>query len=134
MTPQKRKDWLKTGVLVGLFVIVMNWQSLSERARGAVDYDRSVAGPVTLFSTEWCGYCKKTRYFLNQHDIPFRERDIEASTAAMDAFRRLGGSGVPVVQVGDKVVHGYSLARLRTALECPSCERTKTASGDANGR
>lgn len=130
MTAEKRKEWLKTGALLAVFVLVMNWQSLREQLRGAVRYDSAVAGPVTLYSTDWCGYCKKTKRFLNKHDIPFQERDIEASAAALDAFERLGGTGVPVVQVGDRVVHGYSLSRLRTALECPACAADRTTSSD----
>ena len=124
MTNKKHRSFITTLVWVGLFLIAMNWQSLWDRAKGTVDYQAHLAGPVVVFSTTWCGYCKKTRHFLKTHEIPFDERDIEASKAARDAFDRLGGNGVPLVLVGDQAVHGYSLSRLRAALECVDCNAT----------
>ncbi|MFK7885227.1 MAG: glutaredoxin family protein [Gammaproteobacteria bacterium] len=118
---QKRREWSKTIVLIGLFLVALNWQSVFDRLRGAVAYDAALAGPVVVFSTEWCGYCKKTKHFLNTHDIPYDERDIEQSDAAREAFTRLGGNGVPLVLVGNQIIHGYSLGKLRTALECQNC-------------
>jgi glutaredoxin len=129
LSAKNRREWVKTIVLIGLFVIALNWQSVFDRLRGAVDYDPALAGPVTVFSTQWCGYCKKTKHFLNTHDIAFDERDIEASDAAREAFTRLGGSGVPLVLVGDQVIHGYSLAKLRTALECQNCAASAASEG-----
>ncbi|MFK8016747.1 MAG: glutaredoxin family protein [Gammaproteobacteria bacterium] len=125
MTNKKRRSFVTTAIWVGLFLIAMNWQTLWDTAKGAVHYQADLAGPVTVFSTAWCGYCKKTKHFLVTHDIPFEERDIEASVAARDAFDRLGGSGVPLVLVGEKAVHGYSLKRLRAALECADCDFTQ---------
>ncbi len=126
MNAHKRKEWLKTGLLIGLFVVVINWQTLADRARGAVEYNAQRAGPVVVFSTAWCGYCKKTKHFLNTHNVPYQERDIEESAAAADAFARLGGRGVPLVLVGDQAIHGYSLGRLRAALECADCQDAET--------
>lgn len=124
MTNTKRRSFINTAIWVGLFVLAMNWQTLWDTAKGAVDYRAERAGAVTVFSTAWCGYCKKTTHFLKTHDIPFEERDIEASSAARDAFDQLGGSGVPLVLVGEQVVHGYSLSKLRAALECADCDAT----------
>lgn len=129
LNSSKSREWTKTIVLIGLFLIALNWQSVFDRLRGAVEYDAALAGPVTVFSTTWCGYCKKTKHFLKTHGIPFDERDIEASDAAREAFTRLGGSGVPLVLVGNQVIHGYSLAKLRTALECQSCAADSATDG-----
>jgi len=123
---QKHREWAKTLVLIGLFLIALNWQTVFDRLRGGVEYDAALAGPVTVFSTVWCGYCRKTKHFLNTHGIAYEERDIEESAAARDAFTRLGGSGVPLVLVGNQVIHGYSLNKLRAALECQNCA-TQTA-------
>jgi thiol-disulfide isomerase/thioredoxin len=32
---------------------------------------------VTMYSTSWCGYCRKARQVFTQQNIPFRELDIE---------------------------------------------------------
>ncbi len=111
-----------TLVFLALIFAMIKGPALLDAARGAPEYDADMAGPVTVFTTAWCGYCKKTKHFLNTHDIPFTERDIEASEAAFAKYNRLGGNGVPVVLVGEQVVHGYDLGKLRAALECRTCE------------
>ena len=121
LTPQTAA-WRQALIFGALIFLFIEGPDLFERLRGAPDYDASVAGPVTVYSTAWCGYCKKTRHFLKTHDIPFVERDIEASSEAMATFTQLGGRGVPLVLVGDQVVRGYSLGELRAALECRNCE------------
>ena len=125
MAEKKNHELLKTLGWIGAFVLVFNWQSVAETVRGPVDYVAEEAGPVTVYGTEWCGYCKRTKRFLRTRDIPFKERDIEKSAPAYDAFQRLGGRGVPVVTVGDQVVHGYNLRGLRAALECANCQPTE---------
>lgn len=122
MQKSRRHDWIKTLALIGAFVAVANWQGIAAVLAGAPEYDAARAGPVALYGTSWCGYCRKTRHYLKTHDIPFEEYDIEASESALRAFHRLGGRGVPVVTVGDQVIHGYSLNRLRKALECDHCD------------
>lgn len=127
MPNSKATSWRNGVIAIGLFLIALNAPQLIDWARGEVAYDAARAGPVTVFSTQWCGYCKKTKHFLKTHDIPFNERDIEASDAARDAFDRLGGNGVPLVLVGDRVVRGYSLGSLREALECRECAQSAAA-------
>ncbi|MEM6640153.1 MAG: glutaredoxin family protein [Pseudomonadota bacterium] len=119
----KKGGILRQGLFfTALLVLFMRGPDLIDRLRGAPQYDASVAGPVTVFTTAWCGYCKKTKHFLKTHGIPFIERDIEASDEAMTTFVQLGGQGVPLVVVGEQIVSGYSLGRLRAALECRGCD------------
>ncbi|HEX8961276.1 MAG TPA: glutaredoxin domain-containing protein [Geobacteraceae bacterium] len=66
------------------------------------------SGPIEVFTTSWCGYCKKMIRFLNDKGIPYTAYDIEKDSAAAQTYRELGGRGVPVVRVGSHVVHGYS--------------------------
>lgn len=113
------KPMLTTAGWIAAFLIAMNWQGIANGVRGPVEYTPA-AGPVTLYSTSWCGYCAKTRRFLERNEVPFVELDVETSAEAGAAFAALGGRGVPVVTVGDRVVHGYNLARLRAELEAGS--------------
>ena len=118
---KKSNSLLPYVAILAAFLLVTNWQTLAARIGGQVEYQAEIAGPVTLFSTSWCGYCRKTRSFLNANGIPFEELDIEKSVDARRSFDRLGGRGVPVVSVGDMVVHGYQPLALRAALECKDC-------------
>ena len=108
-------------IILGAFLVVFNFASIRDAVSGPIDYDASLAGEVTLYSTTWCGYCAKVRAMFNRHDIPFTERDVEKDAAAAEAFQRLGGRGVPVVTVGNRIVYGYDYARLRNLLECDDC-------------
>lgn len=71
--------------------------------------DAASGRTVTMYSTSWCGYCKKARQYFNAEGIPFREHDIEKSRRARRAYDRLGGGGVPLIKVGDRTMNGFSV-------------------------
>lgn len=71
---------------------------------------------AVLYATEWCGYCARTRKFFNERNIPFREYDIEKSTEAEAQYKKLGGNGVPVIVIKDKVIHGFDESALNDVL------------------
>ena len=102
-------------IAVALFLIIKNWWrvDLLLEPIPAVDID---ASQVTLYSTSWCGYCAKTRDLLQQAKIPFNEYDIEQSTRAYQQYQQLGGRGVPVVAIGEQVIHGFKPSAMRQAL------------------
>lgn len=66
------------------------------------------SGEVVLYSTAWCGYCTKTRNFMNEKGIAFREEDIEKSAGARQAYDALGGRGVPLLDVKGTIIRGYN--------------------------
>lgn len=68
------------------------------------------ANRVTMYSTSWCGYCKKARRYFQQQGIAYREYDIEKNKRAKAAYDRIGGRGVPVILVGNKRMNGFSVA------------------------
>lgn len=74
---------------------------------------------ITMYSTSWCGYCKKARRWLVANDIPFVEKDVEKDPAAGAEFRELTGGrgGVPVITVGKTVIRGFAERRLEAAIE-----------------
>lgn len=74
-------------------------------------------GKVILYATSWCGYCEKTRQFLNENSIPFYEYDIEKSSAGHDQYRAIGGRGVPVLLVNKSVIRGYNPDEILKYLE-----------------
>jgi glutaredoxin len=63
---------------------------------------------VVMFSAEWCGYCRKARHYLQANGVAFRERDVEKDPAARREYDRLGGSGLPLILVGDQRLRGFS--------------------------
>jgi len=66
-----------------------------------------VADQVTLYSTSWCGYCKKARAYLQRNDIEFTELDIEKDRFAKAAYDRAGGAGIPFLVKGENILRGF---------------------------
>lgn len=65
---------------------------------------------VVMYSTSWCGYCKKARRYFERNNIVFVEYDIERNRKAKVEYDRLGGRGVPVILVGTRRMNGFSVA------------------------
>ena len=71
---------------------------------------------VILFSTKSCPYCKQTRKYLKINEIPYCEKDINRKTANRAAFKNVGGQGVPVLVIGNRVIHGYNTSAISNAI------------------
>ncbi len=65
---------------------------------------------VVMYSTSWCGYCRKARKYFSAQGIAFTELDIEKNQQAKRAYDKLGGKGVPIILVGNKRMNGFSEA------------------------
>jgi len=90
-----------------VFGVYQNWDSISDFLTGAPRYEPAGDG-VVLYATQWCRYCEKTRKLFAKNDIPYVEFDIERSEQGRREYRKLGGRGVPVVNVYGTIIHGYS--------------------------
>ena len=66
---------------------------------------------VVMYSTSWCGYCKKAARHFRKNDIPFEEHDIEKSKKAARDYKKLNGRGVPLILIGDKRMNGFDANR-----------------------
>lgn len=73
---------------------------------------------VTVYSTESCVWCKKTKEFLKENDIEFKEVDVGADQeAAKEMMEKSGQSGVPVIMIDDEIVTGFDKDKLRKLLK-----------------
>lgn len=66
------------------------------------------APKVVMYGTDWCGHCKRARDYFKKNNIPFVEYDIDKDPAAKARHKALGGTGVPLIQVGDQQMKGFS--------------------------
>jgi mycoredoxin len=73
-------------------------------------------GRVIVYSTNWCPVCERLRLCLRNHRVPFEERDVEGSALAEAEWTALGGLGVPLTLVGQRVAHGMRQEQLQGAL------------------
>ena len=78
----------------------------------SVSYDTSIfeATPdkVIMYSTSWCGYCKKARKYFEANSIPYTEYDIEKNRSAKRRYDLMNAKGIPVILVGKKRMNGFS--------------------------
>jgi glutaredoxin len=66
------------------------------------------AQSITMYSTDWCGHCKNARNYFAANGIRFTEVNVETSESGRKEFDALGGGGVPLIQVGGKIMRGFS--------------------------
>ncbi|GAB2565672.1 mycoredoxin [Leucobacter ruminantium] len=57
------------------------------------------AGTVTMFSTEWCGYCKRLKLMLDKTGIGYTIVDIERTPGTEDLVKSINGGNAVVPTV-----------------------------------
>ena len=63
---------------------------------------------LILYSAYWCPDCRIAKRFLNEHNIPFREVDIETTPGAADeVIRRTGKRAIPQFVIDGEWVQPY---------------------------
>jgi glutaredoxin len=67
---------------------------------------------VTMYTLSTCPWCRKTKKFFTEHNIPFEFTDYDLADEAtqdkiMAELDAAGANGFPFVRIGDKVVVGY---------------------------
>ena len=63
---------------------------------------------ATIYSTDWCPYCKNAKTFLTQKGVPWKEIDLTDDDAGREALvERTGRRTVPQIFVGDVHIGGY---------------------------
>jgi mycoredoxin len=76
-------------------------------------------GAITLFSTSWCGYCRRLRTALDCEGIAYSEVDIERHPAGADYVMSVNGGNqtVPTVVFPDgSAATNPSIAEVRQRL------------------
>lgn len=73
---------------------------------------------VKIYTTPTCPWCKKTKTFLKDNKIDYKEIDVSGDDAASKEMIKISGQmAVPVVVVGDTVIVGFDEAKLKSALK-----------------
>lgn len=59
----------------------------------------------TVYSASWCSDCREAKRFLFEHNIPFREIDIEKTPGVSDeVLRNVGKRAIPQFVIDGKWV------------------------------
>lgn len=72
---------------------------------------------VIVFSTPTCGYCNMAKQYFRSQNIRFRDVDVSRdAAAARDLVRRTGQMGVPVIDIGGKLIVGFDRPKINQLL------------------
>lgn len=98
---------------------VTDWAAVIRRPSAVAGPQGRGAMPqgLTMYSTAWCGVCKRAKSYFAAKGIRYTEIDIEKSEAGMRQYEQLGVRGVPAIVVGSKVMTGFSEEALQALLK-----------------
>ncbi len=71
---------------------------------------------VTLYATDWCGYCKDFRRFLDRQGVAYQAFDIDKDAQARQRYEALGGRGIPMLEVNGVLLRQYDEGQILSAL------------------
>ena len=110
-------------LLAGLVIVAAAlWTQNARVSAARAQYDvrgTLAANEVVLFTTTWCGYCKRLQRWLDASGVPYRNLDIESSEAGRWGHEAVIGrfGGVPVTVIGKDVFAGLATEKIRKRLE-----------------
>ncbi len=68
---------------------------------------------VIVFTTPTCRFCRAVKKYLRERGVPFKDVDVSRDqAAARDMVRRSGQQGVPVVDIGGKIIVGFDRPKI----------------------
>jgi mycoredoxin len=76
---------------------------------------------VTMYTTSWCGYCRRLERQLEQAGIAFRKVDIEAQRDFGDRIEAVTGGyrTVPTLEIEGELFVNPSIGQVVTAVGGP---------------
>lgn len=79
---------------------------------------------ITMYSTDWCGVCKRARKYMETRGIPFTEHDIEHDAAARARSHQLNPrNSVPVITVDKELLVGFDPESLEDSIATAARKR-----------
>lgn len=71
-----------------------------------------------VYGTKTCPWCAKTRNFLKENRVKFKDVDVGESTkSANEMIKKSGQNEVPVIEIDGKIIIGYDENKLKNLLK-----------------
>jgi glutaredoxin-like YruB-family protein len=72
---------------------------------------------VLIFTTPTCAFCNQAKRYFREKGIKFKDVDVSRdAAAARDMIRRSGQQGVPVIDIGGKIIVGFDRQKINQLL------------------
>jgi mycoredoxin len=79
--------------------------------------------PITMYTTKWCGDCRRAKSFMKERGVAFREVNIEEdpAAAALVIQANKGKRKVPTFEIGGRYFASspFDAEQLATELNVP---------------
>ncbi|OGZ07055.1 MAG: NrdH-redoxin [Candidatus Lloydbacteria bacterium RIFCSPHIGHO2_02_FULL_54_17] len=73
--------------------------------------------PVSIYTTQTCGYCKMAKEFFQKNNVEFQEFDVGTDLEKRkEMIDKSGQMGVPVIMVGEDMIVGFNKPKLEGLL------------------
>ena len=73
---------------------------------------------VEIYTTPSCPWCEKTKEFLKEKKVKFKENDVSNNEKARaEMTEKSGQMGVPVLDINGKIIVGYNPKEIERALK-----------------
>ena len=74
--------------------------------------------PVTMYTTTWCGYCRRLKRQMEDEGIVFQEVDVDRNPQFGDRIIAATGGfrTVPTIEAGGSLLVNPTLREVRAAL------------------
>ncbi len=74
---------------------------------------------VVIYTTQSCPHCRKALAHLDRRGVPYVNKDVENDRSAEREYleKGKGRRGVPLIDIGGKILRGYSPRSLDDALD-----------------
>lgn len=73
---------------------------------------------IIIYSTQICPYCRMAKDYLKKKGLSFRDIDVSKSIKARnEMLKKSGKFGVPVIDINGKIILGFDVPKINTALK-----------------
>jgi glutaredoxin len=104
--PPKNKKTEKVTVIINTYTNV----SVSDNIFAA-SKNTSRQKKLIMYSTTWCGVCKRAKKYFQKNSIAFTEYDVEKSSKGKRDYKKMNGKGVPIFLIGKKRLNGFDTTK-----------------------
>lgn len=71
---------------------------------------------ITVYSKNDCVQCKMTKRFLDQHQVTFKEINIDEQPEFIEHVKSLGFSAAPVIETETECFSGFQPSKLKNLV------------------
>ncbi|HFU4205813.1 TPA: glutaredoxin-like protein NrdH [Streptococcus suis] len=71
---------------------------------------------VTIYSKNNCVQCKMSKKFLDEHNVAYKEINLDEQPEFIDHVKSLGFSAAPVIETENEVFSGFQPTKLKSLV------------------